>query len=576
MQSSAHFGQAVVWGILQSMAAPHLQVASEESQEKFREKLTEIQLKEQEQSVQRRADELGIGYINLKGFPIGPEVLTLIPESVAQDLHAIAFFHQDDQIRVGAVDPTNEHVLALMENLAADQSANVAPYAISEHSFDLAFKLYAAVPKVKKFVVGVQVSAEDLRRFKQDLKSFHDINDQIKKVSLTQVITLLIAGAVVGRSSDIHIEAEERDVKVRYRIDGVLHEVARLPVESWKKVISRIKLLAHLKLNITAKPQDGRFTIFLDDENIDVRVSTLPTAYGESVVMRLLMSSAVGLKLGDLGLRGNALAILKKQVARPNGMILTTGPTGSGKTTTLYAFLTQLNTPDMNIITLENPIEYHLQGVNQSQIDETGDYTFAKGLRSILRQDPDVVMVGEIRDGETAEIATNAALTGHLVLSTLHTNDAAGAIPRLLALGVKPYLLAPALNCLIAQRLVRRICQECKQPMELDAETKQRVVSALAALPPASGEKVDVEHLTFFKGAGCDACQNIGYKGRIGIYEVLTMNSEIEKIILSTQVSEYDIRTIAQKTGMVTMVQDGLLKALAGVTTVDEVFQVAE
>jgi type IV pilus assembly protein PilB len=553
-----------------------LHVASEESQEKFRDKMTEIKLKEQEQSVQRHAEELGIGYINLKGFPIGPEVLTLIPENVAADLKAICFFQQDDQVRVGAVDPTNEHVLSLMENLAADLKASVVPYLISPHSFELAFKYYAAVPKIKKFTAGVQVSADDLLRFKRDIHSITDIASQLQSVSLTQIITLLIAGSIIGRSSDIHVEAEEKDVKVRYRIDGVLHEVARLPASSWKKVISRIKLLAHLKLNIVSKPQDGRFTIYLDDETIDVRTSTLPTAYGESVVMRLLMSSSVGLKLDDLGLRGKALEVIKKQVLRPNGMILTTGPTGSGKTTTLYAFLTQLNTPDTNIITLENPIEYHLAGVNQSQIDESADYSFAKGLRSILRQDPDVVMVGEIRDGETAEIATNAALTGHLVLSTLHTNDAAGAIPRLLALGVKPYLLAPALNAIIAQRLVRRICQDCKTPTELDAETKARVEKALKAIPEASGEKVDFDHMTFYRGTGCDACQKIGYKGRVGIYEALTMNSEIEKIILSTQVSEYDIRAIAQRAGMVTMVQDGLLKALDGLTTVNEVFEVAE
>ncbi len=553
-----------------------LHVASEESQEKFRDKMVEIKLKEQEQSVQRRAEELGIGYLNLKGFPIGPEVLTLVPENVAADLQAIAFFQQDDQVRVGAVDPTNEHVLALMENLAADLKANVVPYIISPHSFELAFKYYAAVPKIKKFTAGVQVSTDDLLRFKRDIHSITDIAAQLQNVSLTQIITLLIAGSIIGRSSDIHIEAEEKDVKVRYRIDGVLHEIARLPVSSWKKVISRIKLLAHLKLNITNKPQDGRFTIYLENETIDVRTSTLPTAYGESVVMRLLMSSSVGLKLDDLGLRGKALAVIRKQVQRPNGMILTTGPTGSGKTTTLYAFLTQLNTPDTNIITLENPIEYHLAGVNQSQIDETADFSFAKGLRSILRQDPDVVMVGEIRDGETAEIATNAALTGHLVLSTLHTNDAAGAIPRLLALGVKPYLLAPALNAIIAQRLVRRICQECKVPVELDAETLARVVEVLKAIPQTSGEKADLGHLTFYKGTGCDACQQIGYKGRVGIYEALTMNSDTEKIILSTQVSEYDIRAIAQRAGMVTMVQDGLLKALDGLTTVNEVFEVAE
>jgi type IV pilus assembly protein PilB len=553
-----------------------LHVASEESQEKFRDKMVEIKLKEQEQSVQRRAEELGIGYINLKGFPIGPEVLTLVPENVAADLKAICFFQQDDQMRIGAVDPTNEHVLALMENLAADLKANVVPYVISPHSFELAFKYYAAVPKIKKFSAGVQVSTDDFLRFKRDIHSITDIATQLKSVSMTQIITLLIAGSIIGRSSDIHVEAEEKDVKVRYRIDGVLHEIARLPASSWKKVISRIKLLAHLKLNITNRPQDGRFTIYLDNESIDVRTSTLPTAYGESVVMRLLMSSSVGLKLDDLGLRGKALEVIKKQVLRPNGMILTTGPTGSGKTTTLYAFLTQLNTADTNIITLENPIEYHLAGVNQSQIDESADYSFAKGLRSVLRQDPDVVMVGEIRDGETAEIATNAALTGHLVLSTMHTNDAAGAIPRLLALGVKPYLLAPALNAIIAQRLVRRICQDCKQPMQLEAEMKKRVEKILKAIPESSGEKVDFNHMTFYRGTGCDACQKIGYKGRVGIYEALTMNSEIEKIILSTQVSEYDIRAIAQRVGMVTMVQDGLLKALDGLTTVDEVFEVAE
>lgn len=556
--------------------ASHLQVAPEEAQEKFRDKMTEIKLKEQEQSVQRRAQELGIGYINLKGFPIGPEVLTLVPENVARDLQALCFFHQESQVRIAATDPANEHVLTLMENLAADLKANVEPYVISQHSFDLAAKLYAAVPKIKQFTAGVQIRPEDIMDFQKGLTSIQDLDAKLKTISLTQVITALIAGAIVGRSSDIHVEAEEHDVKVRYRIDGVLHEVARLPAESWKKIISRIKLLAHLKLNITTKPQDGRFTIYLDKETVEVRVSALPTAYGESVVMRLLMSSSVGLKLDDLGMRGHALALIKKQVKRPNGMILTTGPTGSGKTTTLYAFLTQLNTPDTNIITLENPVEYHLQGVNQSQVDDVGGYTFAKGLRSVLRQDPDVVMVGEIRDGETAEIATNAALTGHLVLSTLHTNDAAGAIPRLLALGVKPFLLAPAMNAIIAQRLVRRICQDCKAPMELDDETRDRVVTVLRDIPPTSGEKVDLEKLVFYKGQGCEQCQHIGYKGRIGIYEVLTMNEEIEKIVLSTQVSEYDIRAIAKKAGMVTLVQDGLLKALEGTTTVNEVFEVAE
>jgi type IV pilus assembly protein PilB len=554
----------------------HLQVAPEEAQEKFKDKMTEIAIKDQERAVQRHAEELHIGYINLKGFPVAPEFLVMVPEGVARDLKVIAFFRENDELRVGAVDPADEQVINFLEALSTDAKVNIVPYLISEHSFDLALKLYAAVPKIKKFVVGVQISPEDLKNFEQNLKTIKDIDVKLKEVSLTQVITLLIAGAIISRSSDIHVEAEEKTVLVRYRIDGILHEVAHLPVENWKKIISRIKLLAHLKLNITQKPQDGRFTIYLDQETIDVRVSTLPTAFGESVVMRLLMSSSLGMKIDDLGMRGNALEIMRKQIRRPNGMILTTGPTGSGKTTTLYAFLTTLNKPETNIITLENPVEYHLVGINQSQVNDEKDYSFGKGLRSIMRQDPDVVMVGEIRDGETAEIATNAALTGHLVLSTLHTNDAAGAIPRLIALGVKSFLLAPALNAVIGQRLVRRICQACKTEAVIDGELLTRVKESLAKIPAKSGEKPDLNNLKFYKGQGCEKCQGIGYKGRIGIYEILTMNSDIEKIILSAQVSEYDIRKIAADYGMLTMVQDGLLKALDGITTVEEVFEVTE
>lgn len=554
----------------------HIQVASEEAQEKFRDKLTEIQLKEKEQLAAKSAQSLGLGYINLKGFPIGPEVLILIPESVARDLRVIIFFAQRGEIRVGCVDPMNEHVLALLEALQSERHSNVIPYVISQHSFDVAIQLYAAVPKIRQFVSGVQVSTQDLETFQRELSTIQDVDVKLKQVNLTQVITLLIAGAIISRASDIHIEAEEKDVKIRYRIDGVLHDIAHLPVADWKKVISRIKLLSHLKLNITVKPQDGRFTIALEKETIDVRVSTLPTAYGESVVMRLLRSSSVGLKLSDLGMRENTLKIVEKQIQRPTGMLLTTGPTGSGKTTALYAFLTLLNTPESNIITMENPIEYHLAGINQSQVDEEQGYTFAKGLKSILRQDPDVVMVGEIRDGETADIAVNAALTGHLVLSTLHTNDAAGAIPRLLALGVKPFLLAPALNAVMAQRLVRRLCQTCRKELTLDAETLQRVKELLSAIPPVSGEKVDLENLTFYQAVGCEQCHGIGYKGQIGIYEVITMNPDVEKVILGSQVSEYEMREIGRKHGMVTMVQDGLLKAVEGITTVDEVFKVTE
>jgi type II secretory ATPase GspE/PulE/Tfp pilus assembly ATPase PilB-like protein len=315
----------------------------------------------------------------------------------------------------------------------------------------------------------------------------------------------------------------------------------------------------------------------LPDDKLDIRVSTLPTSFGESVVMRLLRSSAVGLDFKKLGVRGKSFMDLKREVERPNGMILTTGPTGSGKTTTLYATLNKLNNDETKIITLEDPIEYKLPGINQSQVDKSKDYDFAKGLRSILRQDPDVVMVGEIRDLETADVAINAALTGHLVLSTLHTNDAAGAIPRFLSMGVKPFLLSPSLNAVIGQRLVRKICEKCKEELELDNEVITRVMNIINSIPENSGFVVDKENqMKFYKGKGCDACNKEGYKGRTGIYEVFTLTPEIEKMILSGKVSEYDVKQVTQKEGMVSMVQDGILKAMDGITTVEEIFRVTE
>ncbi len=355
--------------------------------------------------------------------------------------------------------------------------------------------------------------------------------------------------------------------------------MAQLDSKLWPQVVARIKLVAKLKINIEDRPQDGRFTIFMTDEKIDVRTSTLPTAYGESVVMRLLMSSAIGLAFEDLGLRGKAFEALKIEITKPNGMIVTTGPTGSGKTTTLYAVLNKLNDPGTKIITIEDPVEYKLEGINQSQVNPSKKYTFANGLRSILRQDPDIVMVGEVRDLETAEVAINAALTGHLVITTLHTNDAAGTIPRLLSMEVKPFLLAPAINAMIGQRLVRKICDSCKEEAELDNRTISRVMDILSEIPDESGVKIskeDLKHLKFFKGGGCEECQGLGYKGRVGIFEVMTMNKEVETLILTSHVSEYDMRNIAIKNGMITMIQDGLLKASDGITTVDEVFRVAK
>jgi type II secretory ATPase GspE/PulE/Tfp pilus assembly ATPase PilB-like protein len=355
----------------------------------------------------------------------------------------------------------------------------------------------------------------------------------------------------------------------------MLQEVAVLPHEAWKKIIARIKLISGLKINVTDRPQDGRFTIFLKTGDTDVRVSTIPTTWGESVVMRILKPNVINVEFESLGYRPVAAAKLLKEIEKPHGMIMTTGPTGSGKTTTLYAILRKLNTPNVKIITLEDPIEYKLEGINQSQIDHSKKYTFAGGLRSMLRQDPDIVMVGEIRDLETAEVAINAALTGHLMLSTLHTNDASGALPRFISMGVKPFLLAPSLNAIIGQRLVRKVCEHCKEKATLSVEDLELVKKIAADIPAASGENIPPEsEWTFYQGKGCEVCNGTGYKGRLGIFEILLMNDAL-KSALSESISEYQVRQLAREQGMTTLLQDGILKVLDGITTVEEVKRVA-
>jgi type IV pilus assembly protein PilB len=555
------------------------QIATEEVAERFSEKMRDIDLHKKESEAQARALSLGVPHMRLVGFPISSETLVTLSEEEAERLGAICFYRGASSIRVGALNPQLPELVERLQALQRDERVSVELSLISQHSFDSAFKLYRAVPKVREFVSGVSISEDDIKRFEKEISTFQDLSQKLASVSITDMVTLILAAAIKSRASDIHIEAEEHNVKIRFRIDGLLHDAAKLDAAIWPQIISRVKLTARLKINVADKPQDGRFTIFMTDEKIDVRVSCLPTGYGESVVMRLLMSSVAGIAFEELGLRGKAYESLQIEIAKPNGMIITTGPTGSGKTTTLYAILNKLNDSGTKIITIEDPVEYRLNGVNQSQVDATHGYTFANGLRSILRQDPDIVMVGEIRDLETAEIAMNAALTGHLVVSTLHTNDAAGTVPRLLSMQVKPFLLAPAINAMIGQRLVRRVCPTCKQPFELDSQTLTRVMHVLADIPENSGARIPADQLKqiqFFKGAGCEDCQGLGYKGRVGIYEIVPMNKDIEQLIISGRVSEYDMREMAQQHGVITMVQDGLLKALDGITTVDEVFRVAK
>ena len=555
------------------------QIASSDVAEKFSSKLRDIRIKEREQEAEALAQRSGAPYINLVGFPISPETLVTLSEEEARILQAVCFYRGSLSMRIGTVDPANEALRARIKELEHELHLEASVFLISEHSLDFAIRLYANVPKLRKFISGVEINEEEIRKYEKDISTFQDLSRRLEEVSVTDMVTLILAAAIKARSSDVHIEAEEKDVKIRFRIDGILHDVARLDPKIWPQIITRVKLVAGLKINIADRPQDGRFTIFMTNEKIDVRVSSLPTGNGESVVMRLLMSSAVGFAFEELGLRGRAFEALKLEIQKPNGMIVTTGPTGSGKTTTLYAILNKLNDSGTKIITIEDPIEYKLTGINQSQVERGKGYTFANGLRSILRQDPDIVMVGEIRDLETAEIGINAALTGHLVITTLHTNDASGTIPRLLSMNVKPFLLAPAINAMIGQRLLRRICEQCKKPAELDNRTQSRVMEILSEIPEVSGFRIpekELKGLKFLKGGGCEACQGLGYKGRVGIFEVMTMNKEVEAMILAGHVSEYDMRAIGIKYGMITMIQDGLLKAVDGITSVDEVFRVAK
>ncbi|MDQ7814426.1 MAG: GspE/PulE family protein [Patescibacteria group bacterium] len=542
---------------------------------KLEEKISDVRLKELEKMAREEADQIGVPYIDFQhGYPIPPEAIALFTQKEAQELQAVVFFRSSDQIRIATTKLTSE-VNAAAEKLAKQYSADIQIYIVSQTSLNIALKIYDALPEIREVIYGVRIEEATLKKYSAEITNLKKLQETIVKVSTTDIVALVIGGALNLDASDIHIEAEETDVKIRYRIDGDLHDAAVLPKEAWKQMISRFKLLAGVKMNITDVPQDGRITIYLTNEKIDIRASFLPTAFGESVVMRLLRPKSISLEFEQLGIRGRAWEMLKREIERPNGMIVTTGPTGSGKTTTLYAVLKRLNTEDVKIITLEDPIEYKLKGINQSQIDYSKDYTFTKGLRSILRQDPDVVMVGEIRDLDTAEIAIQAALTGHLVISTIHTNSAAGAIPRFLSMGVKPFLLAPAINCIIGQRLVRRINPEAKVEVQLSPSLLAQVTDELKRISPEilKEHKVDLNNLKFY---GPKEGAELPYKGRVGIYEIFVMNKEIESLILSGRVSEYDMIAIAQKNGMLTMAQDGLLKALDGLTSVEEVLRMAE
>ncbi len=549
-------------------------VSTQTVQQVFDEKMVTVRLKEKEIETQNQAKTLGVPYVNLRGFPISPEALRQIPLEQATQLKTVAFLHTGPEIRLGSIMPTAEAVKELLFQLEERNKTHGEIYLLSEESLRIALKAYESLPIIKKIIKGVKVTDEELTHVQSKLKTYQDIQPVIAKANMTDIMTVLMAAGLKFDTSDVHVEAEQEKIAIRFRIDGVLQEVATLPHEGWKKIIARIKLISGLKINVTERPQDGRFTIFLKTGNMDVRVSTIPTTWGESVVMRILKPSSINVGFEQLGFRPIAQKKLLKESEKPHGMVVTTGPTGSGKTTTLYAILRKLNNQSVKIVTLEDPIEYKLEGINQSQIDHSKNYTFANGLRSVLRQDPDIVMVGEIRDLETAEVAINAALTGHLLLSTLHTNDAAGAIPRFLSMGVKPFLLAPALNAIIGQRLVRRICEKCKEQVTANEQDIAFIKKIVAEIPETSGEKIAPEaQWQFYKGKGCEFCNNSGYKGRLGIYEILVMSDEIKAALLES-ITEYQVRELAKQQGMTTIQQDGALKVLDGLTTVEEIRRV--
>lgn len=430
------------------------------------------------------------------------------------------------------------------------------------------------MPEVSKKITGeVTISATRFSRLQKEVKNIMDLKEKITtsfRKEVTELLEVILGGAIALESSDIHIEPLEEKAKIRSRIDGILQDVLFIEKGIYETLLSRIKLLSGLKLNITDRPQDGRFSIVIEKNATEVRSSALPAEYGESIVLRILNPKNL-ISMESLGLRKDLLEVFEKEIKKPNGMIIVTGPTGSGKTTTLYAFLKKLQRPEIKIITIEDPIEYHLAGISQTQTDSKKGYNFASGLKSIMRQDPDVVLVGEIRDLETASIALQAALTGHLVFTTLHTNDAAGTVARIQALGEKPVNIAPAINLTVAQRLVRKVCEKCVKFEKLSSEEFKKIKKDLRLLKIKTPKVSAATKIP--RATGCRDCNFTGYRGRVGIFEAFLVDDEMKRFILASP-SIADLKEKAIKKGMVTMRQDGLIKALQGITTIEEVERV--
>ena len=522
--------------------------------------LVERDLIRDEQLGQLVAENLGFSFIDLKTEKIDEEVLRLIPELVARSKGVIVFSRGEEGVKVGMTDPSDSEIRHIIEKKVGQK---VLPFYITTQSLKVALKFYDESIKEEFDKILKRLDSQSLNQEEQD-------------ETVVEMVDLLLKYSHQNKASDVHLEPYLEKVVVRFRIDGVMHKVLELPKNLHDKLLSRIKILAQIRTDEHRAAQDGKLRFETEEEVVDVRVSVVPIVEGENVVMRLLSAQSRRFGLDDLGLIRQNLKVVENAIKKPHGMILVTGPTGSGKSTTLYAVMTLLNNPNIHISTIEDPVEYDIEGISQIQVNTKTNLTFANGLRAIVRQDPDIIMVGEIRDQETAGIAVNSALTGHLVLSTLHTNNAAATIPRLMDMDVEPFLAASTINIIIAQRLVRKICEKCRASYKINEDEKVIFENEprLKEILKTKKQK-DISEITFYKGEGCKACGNTGYLGRIGIFEILEMTPEIKELVVKKADSD-EIMRKAREQGMKTMLEDGLEKSLNAMTTLEEVIRVTK
>ena len=550
-------------------------------EEKQNERLKTLRLKEEEDLSSSLAEHHGVPYLDLSTHPINIDAIRVVKEADARAAELAVFNAVDKKIDVALLSPQNEKAQELIESLK-QRGYQPEIYMVSHASLERVWDRYKDLSYSLETKSGaLDISSSEIAEMMAKIKTLADVKALVEEVlnmkksyRISKMLEIILAGGIALKASDIHLEPEEKGLRLRYRLDGVLTDILHFDIETFELLNSRIKLLSELKLNVREKAQDGRFSIKLGDKETEVRTSLLPGPYGESIVLRVLNPDTIAVELDKLGIHPKLLAALEREIRKPNGLILTTGPTGSGKTTTLYAFLKKIYTPDIKVVTIENPIEYHLEGIVQTQAEADKGYTFAEGLRSALRQDPDVIMVGEIRDSETAEVAINAALTGHLVFSTLHTNNAAGTFPRLLDLGVNSKVISSAINVSIAQRLVRKVCEHCRQEVPLEGKEKKNKKKITLGIKDQSYlEGIQKEH--HYKPSGCEECSGLGYKGRTGLYEAILVDQSIEKAVIENP-SERDIREASKTQGLLTLAEDGIIKILQGLTTFEELERVVD